>query len=171
MPLGDSHPHHHGLLAGLGAGTAAVLVCGLLVMGVWHRVSGAVAAAVLVLVWALMAAVLAAAIYAVTFLFLRLRHHVIHPETLTRHAIRAEVIPPPLSATETPAIPARVPVAEMLPVARYHSGSAGTVQAALPAATDPARIYLTDNQIAALMRHRAGEDKAPGMREKDDDDG
>ena len=107
MPgIGDRHVHHHGLLAGLGAGTAAVLIVGGLVFGVWHRVSGTVAAAVTVIVWALMAAVLAAVAYVLWFLFLRARHHLAHPETLTRHAVRAEVVPQALPPAEAPALPA-----------------------------------------------------------------
>src|SRR5580704_17717737 len=93
-----SQTHHHGLLAGLGAGTAAVLGCFLLVAGVWHRVSAQVGTAVTVLVWALVSAVLAAVAFAIAYLGLRLRHHAAQPETLTRHAVRAEVIPPALPA-------------------------------------------------------------------------
>ena len=135
MYTGD-HTHHHGLLAGLGAGTAAVLVCAVFVLSVWHRVSGTVAEAVTVIVWALVAAVLAAAAYVLWFLFLRARHHLAHPETLTRHAVRAEVIPPALPAAEAPALPAPPPVAE-LPAPQHvthnHFESAEAVRAALAA--------------------------------------
>lgn len=115
MPLGDRHVHHHGMLAGLGAGTAAVLVCAVFVLSVWHRVSGEVATGVTVIVYALVAVVLAAAAYAVWFLFLRARHHLIHPETLTRQTVRAEVVPPSLPVPETPAIPAPAPLAALPP--------------------------------------------------------
>ena len=73
MPLitGDRPTHHHGLFAGLGAGTAAVLVCAVFVLSVWHRVSGTVALAVTVIVWALVAVLLVAAVYAVGFLGLQ----------------------------------------------------------------------------------------------------
>jgi hypothetical protein len=118
VPLisGDQHVHHHGVLAGVGAGTAAVLVCGLLLLGVWHRVAGQVGVAVTVLVWALVAAVLAAAVYAVAFLALRLRHHVTHPETLTRRVVRAEVVPPAPPA----ALPAAEPLAALPPPVAHH---------------------------------------------------
>ena len=136
MPLGDRHVHHHGMLAGLGAGTAAVLVCAVFVLSVWHRVSGTVAQAMTVIVWALVAVVLVAAAFAVAYLGLRLRHHVIHPETLTRHAVRAEVVPPALPAAEAPALPAPPPVAE-LPAPQHvthnHFESAEAVRAALAA--------------------------------------
>ena len=138
MPLitGDRHTHHHGMLAGLTAGTAAVLVCAVFVLSVWHRVSGTVATAVTVLVWALVAAVLAAAVYAVAYLGLRLRHHAAHPETLIRHAVRAEVVPPALPAAGAPALPAPSPVAE-LPAPQHvthnHFESAEAVRAALAA--------------------------------------
>lgn len=115
--MGDRHlhqeTHHHGPLAGLAAGTAAVLGCFLLVLGVWHRVSPQVGVAVTVLVWALIVVLLAAAVYAVGFLFLRLRRHVTHPETLTRHAVTATVVPSALPPAETPAVPAPAPVAAL----------------------------------------------------------
>jgi hypothetical protein len=122
VPLisGDQHVHHHGALAGVGAGTAAVLIGGLLLLGVWHKVAGQVGVAVTVLVWALVAAVLAAAVYAVAFLALRLRHHVTHPETLTRHVVRAEVIPPALPAPAVPAVPAAEPLAALPPPVAHH---------------------------------------------------
>jgi hypothetical protein len=104
-----NHTHHHGLLAGLGAGTAAVLGCFLLVLGVWHRVSSQVGTAVTVLVWTLVSAVLAAVVFLITYLGLRLRHHVTHPETLIRQRARAEVIPAPAAAE----IPAPAPLAAL----------------------------------------------------------
>ncbi|HEV2450973.1 MAG TPA: hypothetical protein VGS62_03505 [Streptosporangiaceae bacterium] len=129
------HTHNHSILAGLGAGTAAVLGCFLLVAGVWHRVSSAVGTAVTVLVWALVAAVLAAAVYVVAFLGLRLRHHAAHPETLTRHAVRAEVIPPP-----APALPAPAPLAALPPAStHYHFDTPDAVEAALRAMTGTER--------------------------------
>jgi hypothetical protein len=134
-----NHTHHHGLLAGLGAGTAAVLGCFLLVLGVWHRVSSQVGTAVTVLVWALVSAVLAAVVFLITYLGLRLRHHVTHPETLTRQSLRAEVIPPPLPAAEVPAIPAPVPAAELPPARHYHFESADAVHAALSAMREDER--------------------------------
>jgi hypothetical protein len=103
------HTHHRGLFAGLSAATAAVLVAAAFIASVWHRVSGTVAEALDVIVWALVAAVLAAAAYVLWFLFLRARHHLAHPETLTRQSARAEVIPPPAAA----GIPAPAPLAAL----------------------------------------------------------
>lgn len=124
--------HHHGPLAGLGVATAAVLGCFLLVLGVWHRVSPAVGTAVTVLVYALLAVVLAAAVYVVGFLGLRLRHHATHPETLTRHAVRAEVIPP--AAAE---IPAPAPLAALPPVTHnWHLNDPDTAAAVIRAVAD-----------------------------------
>jgi hypothetical protein len=116
---GDTHTHHHGMLAGVGAGTAAVLACTVFVLSVWHRVSGTVAQAVVVLVWALLAAALGAVAFVLGYLFLRLRHHITHPETLTRHTVRAEVIPPsaPAVTGPPPAFPALPPVTHG---ARWH---------------------------------------------------
>ena len=131
------HTHHHGMLAGVGAGTAAVLVCAVFILSVWHRVSGTVASAVTVLVWAVVASVLGAGVYVLVYLFLRLRHHVTHPETLTRHAVRAEVIPPSLPAIETAALPAASPAAELPApqqhITHNHFESAEAVRAALAA--------------------------------------
>lgn len=132
MPVpGDRHVHHHGILAGLGAGTAAVLGCFLLIAGVWHRVSAQVGTAVTVLVYALVAVVVAAAVYVVAFLGLRLRHHVTHPETLTRQTVRAEVIQPALPAAEVPA--AAPPAALPAPSTHYHFDSPEAVEAAIRA--------------------------------------
>ena len=72
--------------------------------------------AVTVLVFTLVAVILAVALYVVVRLGLLVRHHVAHPETLTRHAIRAEVIPgKALPAAESPAVPAPAPVAAIAP--------------------------------------------------------
>lgn len=132
--------HHHGMLAGLGAGTAAVLVCAVFVLSVWHRVAGTVAEALDVIVWALVAAVLAAAAYVLGFLGLRLRHHVTHPETLTRQRVRAEVLPPPLPVPESPAIPAPAPLAALPPVTHnWHLNDPEAAAAAIRAMTEGRR--------------------------------
>jgi type VI protein secretion system component VasK len=96
----DAGTHHHGPLAGLGAGAAAVLFAVVVLLLAWHRVSGQVSMAITVLVWGLVLAVL-------FFVFLWLRHRVRHPETLApRHAVRAEV-----PAAVTQAITAAPPAA------------------------------------------------------------
>ena len=137
MSRADS-THHHGPLAGLGAGAAAVLTGGGLILVAARRQLGEVAT---VVAWALMAAVIAAAVYAVLWL----RHRVLHPETLARPpSIRAEVIDaepaPQLSAASTP-----LPYAE-------------------PAAIEPGRevhlhLNVTPGQLAAIMRHHTEEDQ------------
>jgi hypothetical protein len=137
MPLltpGDSHIHHHSLLAGVGAATAAVLVGGLALLGVWHRVSGAVGTAVLVVVWALVVLVVAAAAHGIHVLFLRSVHHARHPETLTRRTIRAtaEVVDAAPAALPAPAPAAELPAGG----AHYHFDSAEAVEAALRAMTE-----------------------------------
>lgn len=115
VSAGGSHTHHHGLLSGLGAGAVAVLaVFGLLLMA-WRTIGHAVGIAGTVIVWAVAAVILAAAGYAVVFLFLRARHHVAHPETLMRHAVRAEVIPGQVVAPAIAGIPAGKPVAALPP--------------------------------------------------------
>jgi hypothetical protein len=97
--------HHHGILAGLGAGTAAVILAGVLVLAVWHQVAGQASVAVEVIVWALTAAVVGLVAAGFAFVFLWIRHRALHPETLTRTAARAEVIDPS-AIREIPSPPA-----------------------------------------------------------------
>lgn len=97
--------HHHGILAGLGAGTAAVMLAGVLVLAVWRNIAGQASVAVEVIVWALTAAVVGAVAAGFAFAFLWIRHRARHPETLTRATARAEVTGPP-SAREIPPPPA-----------------------------------------------------------------
>jgi hypothetical protein len=109
--MSSGHVHHHGPLAGLGAGAAGVLLAGVLVFAVWRHVAGQAAAAVQVIVWAFTAAVVAAVAAGMVWAFLFLRHRVLHPEALARPAVRAEVLPAaPAAARE---IPAAEPVAEL----------------------------------------------------------
>lgn len=122
--------HHRGLLAGLGAGAAAVLVGAVFLATVWRRVSGQVAIALDVIVWAFAAAVIGLAAFVLGYLVLRFRHHLAHPETLTRHTVRAEVITPS-PAAEVPA--AALPAALPAPSTHYHFDSPGAVEAALRA--------------------------------------
>ena len=89
MSLRGEQTHHHSLLAGVGAGTAGVLVVLVLLLLAWHRIAGAVGAAASVIIWAVAAMVIAAAVYGVVFLALRLRLHAQRPETLTRYTARA----------------------------------------------------------------------------------
>ena len=126
--------HHHGPLAGVSAGTAAVLFAfGVLALA-WHRVAGQVSAAITVLVYVVIAAVCGLVLAALFYVVLWLRHRVRHPETLAgRQAIRAEVVDEP-------------PVPQ-------------AVEAAQPAAIEPPRVYLnvTPEQLAAIMRQHTEE--------------
>lgn len=75
LPGGGQHVHHHGLLAGIGAGAMAVLVgVPLLLWMVWHRIAGAVGTAAIVIVGVLVFAVCAAAAAALVYAVLWLRH-------------------------------------------------------------------------------------------------
>jgi len=142
VSAGGSHVHHHSLFAGVGAATAGVLAAfGLMAMA-WRQIGSAVGAAGTVIVWALTAGVVAAVAYAVAFLVLRLRHHVTHPESLTR-TVRAEVIPA--------AVPA-------LPVADIPAAVAAPERAALPPGTHHT-WYLPQDQDAAIAVIRAIERK------------
>ena len=114
--------HHHGPLAGLGAGAAAVLFAfGVLALA-WHRVAGQVSMAVAVLAYAVMAAVAAAVCAAAWYVVLWVRHRARNPELLSRQQVTASVA-----------------VAEVVETAR-------------PPAIEPSRVYLTDAQFAALRQ-------------------
>lgn len=123
--------HHYGLspLAGVSAGTAAVLFAFGVLLLAWHRVAGQVSTGITVLVFVLIAVVCGLAVAALFYAVLWLLHRVRHPETLApRQAFRAQVVddPPP------------------------------AIAAAEPAAIEPPRIYLnvTHDQLAALMRQQ-----------------
>ena len=132
----DTGAHHrYGLspLAGVSAGTAAVLFAfGVLALA-WHRVAAQVSTGITVLVYVVITAVCGLVLAALAYVFLWVRHRARHPETLApRQAVRAEVV------DETP------------PQA---------IAAMPPPAIEPPRVYLnlTDDQLAALMRHDGGE--------------
>jgi membrane-bound ClpP family serine protease len=136
----DTGTHHRGLLAGfsplagVSAGTAAVLFAfGVLALA-WHQVSGHVSLAITMLAYAVMAALAVMVGAGTWFVVLWVRHRARNPELLTRrHAVRAEVTEP-----EYPQV----------------------VAARQPAAIEPPRVYLnvTDDQLAAIMRqHSEGE--------------
>ena len=123
----QDNTHHHGPLAGIGAGAAAVLTGGVLILIAARRQLGEVAD---VIAWTLMAAVVGAVIAAAVYVFLWLRHRVRHPEILAgRQAIRAEVL-------------GQAPVPQ-------------AVEAAQPAAIEPPRVYLnvSPDQLAAIIRN------------------
>jgi len=119
--------HHHGPLAGLGAGAAAVLFAfGVLALA-WHRVAGQVSMAVAALAYAVMAAVAVVIGAGAFYVFLWVRHRARNPDLLSgRRAVQAEVV----------------------------QAEAAAVPAARPAAIEPPRVYLnvTDDQLDAIMR-------------------
>lgn len=129
----DTHLHHHGPLAGLGAGAAAVLFAfGVLALA-WHRVAGQVSMAVAFLAYTVIAAAAAISVAGAAYVFLWVRHRARNPDLLAGRAVRADAPPVPQ--------PAEIP-------------------AARPAAIEPPRVYLnvTDDQLAAIMRHHAEEE-------------
>lgn len=135
----DAGTHHRGLLAGfsplagVSAGTAAVLFAfGVLALA-WHRVAGQVSAGITVLVYAVITVVCGLLAAVLFYAFLWLRHRVRHPETLaSRHTVRAEVVEP-----ESPQV----------------------IAARQPAAIEPPRVYFTDDQFAAIMRQHADQER------------
>lgn len=137
----NQHTHHHSLLAGVGASTAAVLVGGAALLGAWHRVAGPIGDALIVVACAVIAVAVAAAVAAVTYVFLWIRHRARNPELL---AGRRTVV----HAGELPAQPA---------------WTARQVPADQPAAIEPGRevhlrLAVTPDQLAAIMRHHTEED-------------
>ena len=135
MSRSDS-THHRGPLAGLSplagvsAGTAAVLFAfGVLALA-WHRVAAQVSMGITVLVYVVIATVCGLALATLFYVFLWLRHRVRHPEILAGgQVIRAEVVD---EATAPHA-----------------------VKAPTQAAIEPARVYLnvSPDQLAAILRH------------------
>lgn len=98
--------HHHGPLAGIGAGAAAVLTAGVLILVAARRQLGEVAT---VAAWALMAVMVGAVIAAAVWVFLWLRHRVRHPELLApRQVVRAEVVANAPQAVEPALRPAAI---------------------------------------------------------------
>ena len=74
--------HHHSPLAGVGAGTAAVLFAFGVVALAWHRVAAQVSTGITVLVYVVITAVCGLAAAALFYAVLWLRHRVRHPGTL-----------------------------------------------------------------------------------------
>jgi apolipoprotein N-acyltransferase len=130
--------HHHGPLAGFSplagvtAGTAAVLFAfGVLAMA-WHQVSGHVSLAITMLAYAVIAAIAVVVGAGTWYVLLWVRHRARNPHLLAgRRAVRAEVVDAVPEAIET-------------------------VQ---PAAIEPPRVYLnvTPDQLAAVIRAIPGQ--------------
>lgn len=135
---GEEQTHHHGLLAGASACTVGVLVLFGLILLVWHRVSGPVGTAILVVVWALMIVVTGLLGLLLVYAAVWVLHRVTHPEMMaSRVAVRAKAAPAAVGeAVPAPAIPS--PGVAALPAGaahtHYHFDSAEAVRAALDAA-------------------------------------
>ena len=124
----DRGTHHHGPLAGVSAGAAAVLFATVVLLLAWHRVAAQVSTGITVLVYVAVTAVCALLLAVLVYAFLWLRHRVRHPETLAgRQAVRAEVV---------------------------DDAAPQAVTAAQPAAIEPPRVYFTDDQFAEIMRQQ-----------------
>jgi hypothetical protein len=101
---GRGQVHYNGVLAGLGAATAAVLLIPVLVFAVWRHVAGQMSAAVQVIVWTFTIAFVALSAIGLVFAVVWVRHRILNPETLARATVRAEVLAPPApAAREIPA--------------------------------------------------------------------
>jgi hypothetical protein len=134
---GSDSTHHHGPLAGVSAGAAAVLVGGGMILIAARRQLGEVAT---VIAWALMAAVVGALAAAAVYVYLWLRHRFRHPELLAgRQLLRAEV-------AGDAAVPQAIEVA------------------AERAAIEPLRVYLnvTPDQLAELGYRAVAPPGRPG---------
>jgi hypothetical protein len=124
----DTGTHHHGPLAGLGAGAAAVLFAAVVLLLAWHRVAGQVSAGITVLVYAVITAVCGLLLGALFYVFLWVRHRARNPDLLT-------------GRRTTRAVPVQQEAIEATAVQR--------------AAIEPPRVYLnvTSDQLAAIVRH------------------
>jgi hypothetical protein len=136
MRIGEpGSTHHHGPLAGLGAGAAAVLFAVVVLLLAWHRVAAQVSTGITVLVYVVITVVCGLAVAALSYAVLWLRHRVRHPETLApRQAYRADV-----ADAESPQVIAARPAA----------------------AIEPPRMYFTDEQFAVLMRQQVTDTQLP----------
>jgi uncharacterized membrane protein YtjA (UPF0391 family) len=134
----DAGTHHRGLLAGfsplagVSAGTAAVLFAFGVLLLAWHQVSGHVSLAITMLAYAVIAALAVAAGAGAWLAVLWVAHRHRNPELLARRADRvqvldAEPVPQAIAAPASPAI-------------------------------EPPRVYFTDDQFAAIMRHHIEEE-------------
>jgi len=133
---GGSGTHHHGPLAGLGAGAATVLAGTVLILIAARRQLGEVAT---VAAWALMATLAGAVIAAGVYVFLWLRHRVRNPHLLAgRRAVPAQ--PEAAGLTWT---------AQQIP--------AETAAAIEPGHEVHLRLSVTPGQLAAIMRHHTEE--------------
>jgi apolipoprotein N-acyltransferase len=127
--------HHYGLspLAGVSAGSAAVLFAfGVLALA-WHRVAGQVSTGIVMAVYVFIAAAVLAALAAAAHVVLRLYHQAV----MQQHE-RARTAP----ATEA---------------------APQAVTAARPAAIEPPRVYLnvTEDQLAAILRQQVTDTQLP----------
>jgi uncharacterized membrane protein YtjA (UPF0391 family) len=135
----DTGTHHRGLLAGfsplagVSAGTAAVLFAFGVLLLAWHQVSGHVSLAITVLAYAVIAALAVAAGAGAWLVVLWVAHRHRNPELLVRRADRVQVLD-----------------AEPVP----------QVVAASPPAIEPPRVYFTDDQFAAIMRHHIDRERS-----------
>jgi uncharacterized membrane protein YtjA (UPF0391 family) len=135
----ETGTHHRGLLAGfsplagVSAGTAAVLFAFGVLLLAWHQVSGHVSLAITVLAYAVIAALAVAAGAGAWLVVLWVAHRHRNPELLVRRADRVQVLD-----------------AEPVP----------QVVAASPPAIEPPRVYFTDDQFAAIMRHHIDRERS-----------
>jgi apolipoprotein N-acyltransferase len=132
----ETGTHHRGLLAGfsplagVSAGTAAVLFAfGVLALA-WHQVSGHVSLAITILAYMVIAALAVVTGAGTWLVVLWVAHRHRNPELLVRRADRAQVLD-----------------AEPAPEA---------VAATAPPAIEPPRLYFTDDQFAAILRRAEG---------------
>jgi len=140
----DGTVHHHGLLAGLGAGAVAVLCATGLVLIDWHRAAGPVTLAITVVACVVAATAAAAAVLALMYAVLWLRHKSRHFTAAIPPAPPAEML-----GSAGPELPAPAPRAE-LPAAHTHVH--------LPEGMDP-------EQVAAVLRGMHPAQLSPGVPE------
>lgn len=110
--------HNHGLLAGVSAGAMGVLVLLVLLLLLWHRVSGPLGTALLVVIWALMITVVGLLVLLLVYAGSWVAYRVRNPAMLaSRVTLRAKS-----TRGEVGAGPGPVPVLPSPVVAEVEAG-------------------------------------------------
>lgn len=117
-------------LAGVTAGSMAVVFAFGVLLLAWRQVAGHVSLAITMLAYAVIAALAVVTGAGTWLVVLWVAHRHRNPELLVRRAARIPVV-------DAEAVPLEVPAVHR-------------------AAIEPPRVYFTDDQFEAIMRHHAG---------------
>jgi hypothetical protein len=144
---GDVQVHHHGPFAGLGVATAGVILAGVGLWALWHRIAGPLGEAFLIAMWIVLMSGCAIAVAGAGWVWVLLIGHTRRtlratappPVTMTAQAIPVATIPahaiPAPTAAELPPPPAAVAAIEAAEQngQHFHFHGAEAVEAAMRA--------------------------------------